>query len=176
MEFEFPHIFEPELLSGAKFKGDQTRESCQLWKQMGLRVLVLLGTSLSLNPGGQQCAGSSEPKWRRGEELLEPIWWLWQPPLPSCLREPSSQVHTFCNDKTEPQVRKESQSPKGLSTAKCVSKWDVFGKHDASIILDVKSYITSERTKHQFISFRTFCFPPQQLMCTIHNWKLEKDR
>lgn len=107
---------------------------------MGLRVWSLLGTSLSLNPEDSSVQWSSEPKWRRGTAFspFDDFDSLY----PSCLREPKApSSHFLLVTKTEPQVRKESQSPKGLSTVKCVSKWDVFGKHDASIILERKSYI-----------------------------------
>ena len=80
-----------------------------------------LGTSPSLNPGGQQCAVKFRAKVEEGRGTAFSLFDGFDSRLyPSCLRELSSQVPTFCNDKTERQVRKESQSPKGLSTGKYV--------------------------------------------------------
>lgn len=165
----FPHIWTWVTFRSKNLRGRLgTRESCQLQESKWVsESWSLLGTSLSLNPGDSSVQWSSEPKWRRGEELLSAHLMTLTAATLSCLREPSSQVHTFCNDKTEPQVRRKARVLRASVIVKCVSKWDVF----ENMMLPSywrKSYIISERTASIYLPFRDILFSLQQLMCTIH--------
>lgn len=134
-------------------RGDQPRESCQLWKQMGRRVLALLGTTLSLNLGDSSVPWSSEPKWRRGEELLSAhLMTLTAASTPHVSESQAPKftlsVMTKQNDKSgrKARVLRASAGSSMCFKVRCVWKtWCFY--HSGH-----KGYITSERTKHQFIS------------------------
>lgn len=90
-------------------------------KANGSQSPGLAGDNSLFEPGGQQCAVKFRAKVEEGRgTAFSPFDDFDSRLYPPCLREPSSQVHTSCNDKTERQVRKESQSPKGLSRVKYV--------------------------------------------------------